>query len=154
MGTSKLDNVVSDFSRFYILTILYEGPIHGYDIMTKFQERVDKTLSPGLIYPFLSLLEEHGLVSIESEMIGEKERKIYSLTEKGLEFTEKNFQRFARIISTALEPSLDICAHCGCKVYEGAYKEIIDGKEITFCCIHCASHFKDEHQGMTHTTNM
>jgi DNA-binding PadR family transcriptional regulator len=144
MKGSKLDNVVSDFSRFYILTILYEGPTHGYDIMTKFQERVGKRISPGLIYPFLSRLEERGLVSVESDMIGEKERKIYYLSETGLEFTEKNFRRFAGIISTALEPSLEICAHCGCKVYEGAYTEVIDGSEMTFCCVHCASHYKHE----------
>ena len=46
MKASKLDNVVSDFSRFYILTILYEGPAHGYEIMTKFKERVGKKISP------------------------------------------------------------------------------------------------------------
>lgn len=154
MKASKLDNVVSDFSRFYILTILYEGPTHGYEIMTKFQERVGKKISPGLIYPFLSRLEERGFVSIESEMVGEKERKIYYLTEEGLKFTEKSFQRFAGIISTALEPSLDVCAHCGCKVYEGAHTEVIDGKEMTFCCVHCASHYKHEHEEMTHTANM
>ena len=152
MKTSKLDNVVSDFSRFYILTILYEGPVHGYEIMTKFKDRVGKKISPGLIYPFLSLLEERNLVSIEIEMVGEKERKIYYLTEEGLEFTERSFQRFAGIISSALESSLDICAHCGCKVYEGAHSEIIDGKEVTFCCIHCASPYKKEQQEMTHST--
>jgi DNA-binding PadR family transcriptional regulator len=151
MKRGKIDNVVTDFSRFYILTILYEGPTHGYDIMTKFQERVGKKISPGLIYPFLSRLEERGLVSIESEMVGEKERKVYYLTEEGIQFTEKNFQRFAGIISTALEPSLEICAHCGCKVYEGAHTETIDGKDMTFCCIHCASHFKHEHEEIHHT---
>jgi DNA-binding PadR family transcriptional regulator len=149
MKASKLDNVVSDFSRFYILTILYEGPTHGYEIMTKFQKRVGKKISPGLIYPFLNLLDEKGLVSLETEMVGEKERKIYYLTEEGLKFTNKNFQRFAGIISTALEPSLDVCAHCGCKVYEGAHKEVIDGKEITFCCMHCAGHYKQELEEMT-----
>jgi DNA-binding PadR family transcriptional regulator len=146
MKTSKLDNVVSDFSRFYILTILYEGPTHGYEIMTKFKERVGKKISPGLIYPFLNLLDERKLVSIEREMVGEKERKVYYLTEEGLEFTERSFQRFAGIISSALESSLDVCAHCGCKVYEGAHSEIIEGKEVTFCCIHCAGHYKHELQ--------
>ncbi|MCJ7613712.1 PadR family transcriptional regulator, partial [Candidatus Bathyarchaeota archaeon] len=97
--------------------------------MTKFKDRVGKKISPGLIYPFLSLLAERKLVSIETEMVGEKERKIYYLTEEGLEFTERSFQRFAGIISSALESSLDVCAHCGCKIYEGAHSEIMDGKE-------------------------
>jgi DNA-binding PadR family transcriptional regulator len=117
--------------------------------MTKFQKRVGKKISPGLIYPFLNLLEEKGLVSIKTEMVGEKERKIYYLTDEGLEFTNKNFKRFAVIISTALEPSLDICAHCGCKVYEGAHKEVIEDKEMIFCCIHCAGHYKQEHEEMS-----
>jgi DNA-binding PadR family transcriptional regulator len=146
MKANKLDNLVSDFSRFYILTILYEGPAHGYEIMAKYKERVGKTLSPGLIYPFLSRLEERGIISYDSEMVGDKERKVYYITEEGQEFTAKLFSRFAGIVSTALEPSLEVCAHCGCKVYEGAYIEEIDGKETAFCCVHCASHYKHEQE--------
>jgi DNA-binding PadR family transcriptional regulator len=52
-----MENLISDFARFYILTLLYEGPTHGYQIITKFKRRVGKTLSPGLIYPFLQKLE-------------------------------------------------------------------------------------------------
>lgn len=143
MRKSKLDNVISDFSRFYILTILSEGPIHGYDIMSKFKERVGKNLSPGLVYPFLSLLEYRGLITSESQMIGEKERKKYHLTEEGKDFTTKSFKRFTGIISSALETTLNICAHCGCKVYEGAHTETIDGREMIFCCVHCANHYRN-----------
>jgi DNA-binding PadR family transcriptional regulator len=153
MEKGKLDNLVSDFSRFYILTILYEGPAHGYQIMSKFKKRVGKTISPGLIYPFLGLLKDRGLISYESQMVGEKERKIYHLTEEGIEFTNKNFKRFASIISTALEPSLDICAHCGCKVYEGAHTEEINGRETVFCCIHCARHYKHDLEATNNTAH-
>jgi DNA-binding PadR family transcriptional regulator len=149
---NKLDNLVSDFSRLYILTILYENPAHGYEIMTKFKERVGRNLSPGLIYPFLQTLEERGIISYETEMIGEKERKIFHLTEKGVEFTNTNFRRFARIIATALEPSLDLCAHCGCKVYEGAHTEEIDGKEMVFCCVHCASNYMKSYEEQKRST--
>jgi DNA-binding PadR family transcriptional regulator len=137
----KLDNLVSDFSRIYILTILYESPVHGYEIMSKFKERVGKNLSPGLVYPFLQLLEDREIISYETEMVGEKERKIYHLTENGLDFVNMIFKRFAGIIATTLEPSLDICAHCGCKVFEGAHLEKIEGKEMVFCCVHCANHY-------------
>lgn len=150
MACRKLDNLVSDFSRFYILTILYEGPVHGYEIMSKFKERVGKNLSSGLVYPFLQLLEDRGMIAHEIEMVGEKERKMFYLTEDGLGFTNKLFQRFAGIIETALEPSLDICAHCGCKVYEGAYTEEIEGREMVFCCVHCASHYKHEMEETKH----
>lgn len=154
MKSSKLDNLMSDFSRFYILTILYEGPAHGYEIMSKFKERVGKTISPGLVYPFLAVMEELGYAAYESQMIGEKERKMYFLTEEGLDFTTKNFSRFASIISTALKTSLDVCAHCGCKVYEGAHTETIDGNETIFCCVHCADHSKYERNEMVLTAKI
>jgi DNA-binding PadR family transcriptional regulator len=148
------DKLVSNFARFYILTILYEGPAHGYDVMSKYEERVGKKISPGIVYPFLQKLEEQGYLSYDSNMVGEKERKIYHLTEDGVGFTQKLFTRFAGIVSSALEHSLDVCAHCGCKVYEGAYVETIGGRELSFCCVHCADHYKhelsDAHNGGMH----
>jgi DNA-binding PadR family transcriptional regulator len=139
-----MQNIVSDFSRFYILTILYEGPSHGYNIMKRFEERVGRKISPGLVYPFLQKMEARGYITFDVEMIGEKERKIYHLTEEGVKFSNQMFTRFAGIVSTALEPSLDTCTHCGCKIYEGAHMENIDGVEMSFCCIHCSSHYKHE----------
>ncbi len=144
MSGQDITGLVSNFARFYILTILYEGPTHGYDIMSKYQERVGKRISPGLVYPFLQKMEEKGYVEIEIDAVGEKERKVYHLTQEGESFTHRLFTRFANIVSTALEPSLDVCAHCGCKVYEGAHIEKINGREMSFCCVHCANHYKHE----------
>lgn len=141
---SELDELISDFSRLYILTILYEGPAHGYGILSKFRKRVGKEISPSLVYPFLRKLEEKGLVKHEDKPIGEKERKIFELTKEGNEFCTRLFKRFANLISIAIEPSLEVCAHCGCKVYEGGYREVITGKEKTFCCMHCAHSYKEE----------
>ena len=50
---AELNAIVSDFSRVYILTILYEGPAHGYQIINRFKKRVKKDVSPSLVYPFL-----------------------------------------------------------------------------------------------------
>ena len=144
MSKREINNLVSNFSRFYILTILYEGPTHGYEIMSKYQERVGKKISPGLVYPFLQKMESQGYVLTEIEMIGEKERKVYYLTEEGEKFTHQLFSRFASIVSSALEDSMDTCAHCGCKIYEGAHIEEIGDKTMSFCCVHCASHYKHE----------
>ena len=138
-----LDELLSDFSRFYILTILYEGPAHGYNIMSQFRKRVKKEISPSLVYPFLQQLEDKGLVEYTIEPVGEKERKIFELTTEGRELCTGLFKRFADLVSIAIEPSLDVCAHCGCKVYEGAYREVIDGKEMAFCCMHCARSYKE-----------
>ncbi len=139
----NMDELLSDFSRFYILTILYEGPAHGYSIISQFKKRVKKEISPSLVYPFLQKLEEKGLVTHTVEPVGEKERKIFELTTAGRELSTGLFKRFAELVSIAIEPSLDVCAHCGCKVYEGAYHEVIDGKEMAFCCMHCARSYKE-----------
>ncbi len=140
---SNFDELISDFSRFYILTILYEGPAHGYSIISRFKKRVKKPVSPSLVYPFLGQLEEKGLVKHTVKSVGQKERKIFELTEAGRELCTELFKRFADLVSIAIEPSLYVCAHCGCKVYEGGYREVIDGRETAFCCIHCAMSYKE-----------
>jgi DNA-binding PadR family transcriptional regulator len=135
---------LSDFSRFYILMILYEQPSHGYDILNRFRTRVGKEVSPSLVYPFLQKLEQKKLVKCHIRKIGEKEKKVFELTAEGRELCTRLFKRFSNLVSVAIEPSLEVCAHCGCKVYEGGYQEPIDGRETTFCCVHCAQAFKED----------
>jgi DNA-binding PadR family transcriptional regulator len=144
MSEQELDELVSDFSRFYILTILYEGPSHGYSILSKFKKRIGKQISPSLVYPFLSQLEKKGLVKHSLKPVGEKKKKVFELTDKGRELCKMLFKRFSALVSVAIEPSLEVCASCGCKVYEGGHREKIKGKEMTFCCVHCAESFKRE----------
>ena len=85
---ANIDDLISDFSRFYILTILYEGPAHGYSIISQFKKRVKKEVSPSLVYPFLQQLEEKGLVTHTQKPVGEKERKSFDRTDfAGREYT-------------------------------------------------------------------
>ncbi len=142
--TDPLNDLLSDFSRFYILMILYEGPAHGYSVLSSFKQRLGREISPSLVYPFLQQLEEKGLVKHLHKPVGEKEKKVFELTKEGKRLTKGLFKRFANLVSVAIEPSLDVCAHCGCKVYEGGYHEVIEGKETTFCCTHCAGSYKEE----------
>ena len=143
MGNSDdLNAMVSDFSRIYIITILYEGPAHGYEIISKFKKTIGKDISPSLVYPFLKQLEQKDLVKSALKPVGAKKKKVFELTKQGREFSQQLFKRFSGLISVALEPSLEVCAHCGCKVFEGGYVETIKGKELTFCCCHCAASYK------------
>jgi len=144
MTTERIEETISDFSRFYILTILYESPSHGYAIISKFKERLGKNITPSLVYPFLRDLEKQGMVKHRLLPVGKKKRKVYELTETGTQFCERLFKRFATLISAALEPNLVVCHHCGCKVYEDGYTEKIGEKETTFCCSHCADSYKNE----------
>ena len=149
MTSRNFEEFISDFSRFYILTLLYEGPCHGYSIISRFKRRIGKEISPSLVYPFLQQLEQKGLVKHAIKHVGEKEKKVYELTEEGKKLCGRLFKRFASLVSVAIEPSLEICASCGCKVYEGGYKETIDGRETVFCCEHCANSYKQERMSRT-----
>jgi DNA-binding PadR family transcriptional regulator/ribosomal protein L24E len=139
-----LDEFLHDFSRFYILTILYESPSHGYNIISKFKKSLGKEISPSLVYPFLQQLEEKGYVKHSVKLVGAKEKKVFELTKEGKELCRRLFKRFSKLVSIAIEPSLEVCAHCGCKIYEGGAKEVIDGKLTAFCCVHCAKSYKQE----------
>ena len=51
--------------RLYLLSLLDEGPRHGYDIMQALSDRTGGTYTPsaGTVYPRLAKLEEEGLVT-------------------------------------------------------------------------------------------
>jgi DNA-binding PadR family transcriptional regulator len=147
------EELASDMVRSSILILLYEKPLHGYAIMSGIMNRLGKPVSPSLVYPFLSQLEEKGLVKSSMKPVGRKPRKIYELTEEGCKLTTRLFKRLASLVSIVLEPSLTICAHCGAKIFEGGHKEVIDGKEVMFCCVHCCGAFLKEagQQKASHT---
>jgi DNA-binding PadR family transcriptional regulator len=51
--------------RLYLLSLLDEGPRHGYDLMQALADRTGGTYTPsaGTVYPRLAKLEEEGLVT-------------------------------------------------------------------------------------------
>jgi DNA-binding PadR family transcriptional regulator len=102
----NLNELVPDFSNFYLLTILYEGPAYGYSLLRKFNNRIGKKISFDLIYSFMQQLEEKKLISVKSEMAGNKEKKFYNLTDEGRAFCNRLFKRFANFFTIALENDL------------------------------------------------
>lgn len=74
--------------KYVILKLLRDRPMHGYEVMKELEERTHGcyTPSPGTVYPTLQWLEDEGLVSSE-EIDG---KKVYSITEAGLEFLSQN----------------------------------------------------------------
>ena len=67
--------------RLYLLSLLDEGPRHGYDIMHALSDRTGGTYTPsaGTIYPRLAKLEEEGLVT--KSVDGRK--TVYEITAAG-----------------------------------------------------------------------
>lgn len=78
-----------------ILGVLSEGPLHGYGVVQRIEERSGGLLTPGegLLYPLLHELEGTGLLSSTWEEVAGRRRKIYALTRSG----ERRFaDEFAR----------------------------------------------------------
>ncbi|MBC2666878.1 helix-turn-helix transcriptional regulator, partial [Novosphingobium flavum] len=69
--------------RLMVLSLLAEGPQHGYQLMRAFEERSGGGYvpSPGVLYPLLAMLEEMGL--IETAPADDGKRRQSSLSEAG-----------------------------------------------------------------------
>jgi len=67
--------------RLYLLSLLAERPMHGYELIQALSDRFGGTYVPsaGTIYPRLGKLEEDGLVTKESD--GRK--TVYAVTDAG-----------------------------------------------------------------------
>src|SRR5690606_37380202 len=67
--------------RLYLLRLLAEQPMHGYDLIQALSERFGGTYVPsaGTIYPRLAKLEEDGLVTKAAD--GRK--TVYAITDAG-----------------------------------------------------------------------
>ncbi|MHA1616810.1 MAG: hypothetical protein ACTSX9_05830 [Candidatus Njordarchaeales archaeon] len=49
---------------------------------------------------------------------------------------------FSNLIQVAITPQIKVCANCGIKIVGEDYSEEVDGEVLTFCCVHCAEHYK------------
>ena len=69
--------------RLYLLSLLNEGPRHGYEIIRALEERFNGLYSPsaGTVYPRLAKLEEEGLV----ERTEDGRKVTYQITVAGRE---------------------------------------------------------------------
>jgi PadR family transcriptional regulator, regulatory protein PadR len=81
-GTVKMS-----LSKFFILRVLHDRPMHGYDIARRVAQATNGCCSPseGTIYPVLREFEEGGYVTFAVEVVGGRERKVYTLTDRGHE---------------------------------------------------------------------
>jgi len=81
-GTIKMS-----LSKFFILCVLHNRPMHGYEIARAVEQSTNGCCSPteGTIYPVLREFEEGGYLTAETEFVSGRERKVYTLTDKGRE---------------------------------------------------------------------
>jgi DNA-binding PadR family transcriptional regulator len=81
--------------RLAILSLLGEGPKHGYQLMKEMEERSGGLYraSAGSVYPTLQQLEDEGL--IESDQVSGK--RVYRLTDAGRKELERDPETVRRI---------------------------------------------------------
>ena len=72
-------------SRFFILHVLHQESLHGYEITKQVATITNYCCAPteGSLYPLLREFTKAGLVSVLSETVSGRERKVYTLTRGG-----------------------------------------------------------------------
>jgi DNA-binding PadR family transcriptional regulator len=76
--------------------------MYGYEISSKVKELTSEkiVLTEGALYPTLHALEAEGLVTTETEYIGKRVRKYYSLSKQGKASSKERVNEFADFINT------------------------------------------------------
>jgi PadR family transcriptional regulator, regulatory protein PadR len=87
-GDCHMGAVSNRFLRPYILLLLAEEPVHGYELLGRLAEfGVDQaSTDPSVLYRVLRMMESEGLTSSKLDPSGSgPARKVYYLTDEGRE---------------------------------------------------------------------
>ncbi|MFW9971353.1 MAG: helix-turn-helix transcriptional regulator [Candidatus Odinarchaeota archaeon] len=134
---------IQNLTKLYTLTLLKsKKSVTGYYIIKRLESDLGKIASPTYIYDFLNKLQSEGYIK-PTPNPKSKKSKGFQLTPSGKDFIDKIFHRFGNLIEVAIESKLKVCASCGVKLYDNYHVETINGKEMNFCCEHCAKAFKE-----------
>ncbi len=86
-----------------ILSILNQGPNHGYGIMREMEKRSEGyfSMTAALLYPALHQMELDGLVNAEWQTsVGNRRKKMYCITPRGKEYLEKDHLEWHRFFDS------------------------------------------------------
>jgi DNA-binding PadR family transcriptional regulator len=87
-GPFNVDIIPKGLLQPFMLRLLMDKPMHGFEIMEQIFEKTDGMWRPGpaAVYPSLSQLESSGYIeAVNKGNKGEKARKQYRITERGKE---------------------------------------------------------------------
>ncbi len=90
-----------------LLTILTDGPLHGYAIIEELRRRSDSAfdLPEGTIYPALHRMERAGMLASQWSESEKRRRRVYQLSRLGREALEEKqaeWQAFTRSVRLVL----------------------------------------------------
>jgi len=107
--TNKITHMIfsSELIKGTLKTIVLKqlqinGRMYGYEITQRVKELTVNRIqiTEGALYPTLHALEADGLVTTETEYIGKRVRKYYSLSPKGKSKIEEKIDEMAEFIET------------------------------------------------------
>ena len=78
--------------QLIVLRVLYEKPLHGYRLLKEVNTFMAgrRKLKPGSLYTILRRMENSGLLDSISEKKSDRvDRRVYNLTQKGVEMLRK-----------------------------------------------------------------
>jgi PadR family transcriptional regulator PadR len=93
----SISDLLRGNTRTLVLSILKDGPAHGYGILFELEHRSEKLLEfkQATLYPLLHDMEEEGLICSEWEVSGgERPRRVYTITESGRTELAKRLETF------------------------------------------------------------
>lgn len=102
-------------SKFFILCVLNSRSMHGYEISKAVQSTTQGCCSPtpGALYPVLKEFEDGGYVTSETEIVNGRQRKVYTITEKGREAFQVAVQAWTEVGACIATGARGACADGG-----------------------------------------
>jgi len=91
---------VRNFFDLHVLHLLQEDDRHGYEISQELDQRTQTQINPGSLYPLLYELEEEGLIFGRWEDPTQRNRRIYSITEKGKMYRQDSLRNIERLLQS------------------------------------------------------
>ncbi len=91
-------------SPLVVLRLLRDGPMYGYELTQAMKRRSGGRFTIALLYPVLYRLEEQGYIRVErTEIVNNRARSYYGVTEAGREYLACSFQEYREIHEAFLE---------------------------------------------------
>jgi DNA-binding PadR family transcriptional regulator len=94
----------SNDAQMLVLTVLADGPRHGYAINTAIEELTGRKLGPGSLYGALTRLEGRGLIEPVDDERGDSEERhrTVRITATGRESLRSELEHMARVSQAGL----------------------------------------------------
>ena len=101
-----MERAVEMRTRYIVLLLLAEGPKTGYEIIKRIRDllaEIGGGASPGTVYPVLRRLEEEGLIAASEEPHGARQRKVYKITQPGIEYLMRSAEKALNALDIAMK---------------------------------------------------